>query len=151
MLCVIQAFYGVRFVCLTNCNLDPLICCSLSACLKVYLRLMGAKVFKNIREACWYALSCLIWHRKPPSLFLTHINVLLHILAEPMCSEGCGLSVSGQAPPRLDGVIPSMVDGSKFFPSHNPSVGQNSGSFVAILICVTKLQNDCLLPNQGSH
>lgn len=82
--------------------------------------------------------------------------MLLYILAEFMCSEACGedgsvLSVSGQASLRSDGVIPSPAGGSKFFPSHNPSVGQNSGSFVAILICVMKLQNDCLLPNQGSH
>ncbi len=57
-----------------------------------------------------------------------------------MCSEDCGLevrvlSVPGQAPPHPDGVIPSMGDGSKFFPSRNPSVGQNSGSFVANMIC----------------
>lgn len=62
-----------------------------------------------------------------------------------MCSEACGedgsvLSVSGQASLRSDGVIPSSAGGSKFFPSHNPSVGQNSGSFVAILICVMKRQ-----------
>lgn len=57
-----------------------------------------------------------------------------------MCSEDCGLevralSVPGQTPPHPDGVIPSMADGSKFIPSHNPSVGKNSGSLVANLIC----------------
>lgn len=41
----------------------------------------------------------------------------------------------GRLLPHPDGVIPTMADGSKFFPSHSPSVGQNSGSFVASLIC----------------
>jgi len=111
---------------------------------------MGAKGFKNIPYIQEISVEmCLLWLHKPS--YRSYINVSLRILAEPVCSEGCGMSISGQTPPRLDGVIPSMAEGSKFFPSHNPSVGQNSGSFVAIMICVTKLQNDCLLSNQDSH
>lgn len=114
--------------------------------------LLGAKGLKNVPYIQEIPVEM---HHRASFSFINHplfpILMLLRILAEPMCSEGCGMSISGQAPPHLDGVIPSMADGSKFFPSHNPSVGQNSGSFVAIMICVTKLQNDCLLPNQDSH
>lgn len=99
----------------------------------------------------YHASFSIINHPLFPILMCYYI-----FLAKPVCSEGCGLearapSVSGQVSPCPDGVIPSMADGSKFFPFHNPSVGQNSGLFVANLICVTKLQNDCLLPNWGSH
>lgn len=81
--------------------------------------------------------------RSPKNGWSFLVQICYHLL-ESVCSEDCGLDAS--AFPVSQRVIPSMAGGCKFFPTHNPSVGQSSGTFAGTLICVTKLLNDCLLP-----